>query len=33
MATNHTNNALLELSHIQQIYTSGQRRFTAVQEC
>lgn len=32
MATNHTNNALLELSHIQQIYTSGQRRFTAVQD-
>lgn len=32
MATNHTNNALLKLSHVQQIYTSGQRRFTAVQD-
>lgn len=32
MATNHTYNALLKLRHIQQIYTSGQRRFTAVQD-
>lgn len=32
MATNHTNNALLKLRHVQQIYTSGQRRFTAVQD-
>lgn len=32
MATNHTNNALLKMSHVQQIYTSGQRRFTAVQD-
>lgn len=32
MANNHTNNALLKLSHVQQIYTSGQRRFTAVQD-
>jgi len=27
-----TNNTLLKLRHIQQIYTSGQRRFTAVQD-
>jgi len=32
MATNHTNNSLLKLRHVQQIYTSGQRRFTAVQD-
>jgi len=32
MATNHANNALLKLRHVQQIYTSGQRRFTAVQD-
>ncbi|MBV6518381.1 MAG: nitrate ABC transporter ATP-binding protein [Candidatus Brocadia sp.] len=32
MAVNHTNNALLELRHVQQIYTSGRRRFIAVQE-
>lgn len=32
MATNNTKNALLKLSHVQQIYTSGQRRFTAVQD-
>lgn len=32
MATNHTNKALLKLSHVQQIYTSGQRRFTAIQD-
>ncbi len=32
MATNHTYNALLKLRHVQQIYTSGQRRFTAVQD-
>jgi NitT/TauT family transport system ATP-binding protein len=32
MATNNTNNALLKLRHVQQIYTSGQRRFTAVQD-
>lgn len=32
MATNLTNNALLKLRHVQQIYTSGQRRFTAVQD-
>lgn len=31
MATNHTNNALLKLRHVQQIFTSGQRRFTALQ--
>lgn len=32
MAMNNTNNALLKLRHVQQIYTSGQRRFTAVQD-
>lgn len=32
MATNNTKNALLKLRHVQQIYTSGQRRFTAVQD-
>lgn len=32
MATNLTNNALLKLRHIQQIYTSGSKRFTAVQD-
>ncbi len=32
MATNNTNTALLKLRHVQQIYTSGQRRFTAVQD-
>lgn len=32
IANNHINNSLLELSHVQQIYTSGQRRFTAVQD-
>lgn len=32
MATNITNNPLLKLRHVQQIYTSGQRRFTAVQD-
>ncbi len=32
MATTPTNNALLKLRHVQQIYTSGQRRFTAVQD-
>lgn len=32
MVTNHTDNALLKLRHVQQIYTSGQRRFTAVQD-
>ncbi len=32
MATNHTSNALLKLRHVQQIYTSGQRRFIAVQD-
>lgn len=32
IANNHINNSLLELSHVHQIYTSGQRRFTAVQD-
>jgi NitT/TauT family transport system ATP-binding protein len=32
MANNPTDTALLKLSHVQQIYTSGQRRFTAVQD-
>lgn len=32
MATNNTNNALLKLRHVQQIYTSGSKRFTAVQD-
>jgi NitT/TauT family transport system ATP-binding protein len=32
MATNTTNNALLKLRNIQQIYTSGSKRFTAVQD-
>ncbi|MEP0806138.1 MAG: AAA-associated domain-containing protein [Chloroflexota bacterium] len=32
MATNTTNTPLLKLRHVQQIYTSGQRRFTAVQD-
>jgi NitT/TauT family transport system ATP-binding protein len=32
MAINNANNALLKLRHVQQIYTSGQRRFTAVQD-
>lgn len=32
MATNITNNALLKLRHVQQIYTSGSKRFTAVQD-
>ncbi len=32
MATTNTNTALLKLRHVQQIYTSGQRRFTAVQD-
>ncbi len=32
MVTNNTNNSLLKLRHVQQIYTSGQRRFTAVQD-
>jgi NitT/TauT family transport system ATP-binding protein len=32
MATNITNTALLKLRHVQQIYTSGSKRFTAVQD-
>jgi NitT/TauT family transport system ATP-binding protein len=32
MATRTTINSLLKLQHVQQIYTSGQRRFTAVQD-
>ena len=32
MVTTNTNNPLLKLRHVQQIYTSGQRRFTAVQD-
>ena len=32
MATINTNNPLLKLRHVQQLYTSGQRRFTAVQD-
>lgn len=32
MIARHANNALLELRGVQQIYTSGQRRFTAVQD-
>lgn len=32
MATEAVNNPLLKLRHVQQIYTSGQRRFTAVQD-
>ena len=32
MAVNTTNNPLLKLRHVQQIYTSGSKRFTAVQD-
>jgi NitT/TauT family transport system ATP-binding protein len=32
MAINHTNNTLLKLRHIEQIYTSGQRSFPAVRD-
>jgi NitT/TauT family transport system ATP-binding protein len=32
MTVLNTNNPLLKLRHVQQIYTSGERRFTAVQD-
>ncbi len=32
MASSIPNHSLLQLSHVQQIYTSGQRRFTALQD-
>lgn len=32
MVTNNNNNPLLKIRHVQQIYTSGQRLFTAVQD-